>query len=130
MSSDADNIIGTEATARIRTRDLRQALDMLEGLQGIMTSFHAEQRGKHARDPLLNELGGIHSHGYNWESLRYQDGVGEGWFYIAASIGQLRTRLHLDLDNDLDRVTGSHPCRHQPEVREIASEIVGQRAGE
>jgi hypothetical protein len=130
MSSDVDKVIETHTSAHIRTRDLGQALDMLEGLQRIMTSFAAEQRGRHAADPLLVALRGIHGHGYNWESLRYQDGVGEGWLYIAASIEQLRTRLHVNLDHDLDRVTGSDLCRGQRKVREIDAEIVGQRERE
>ena len=58
-----------------------------------MTSFHNEQRGRDEPDPLLEELAGIHGHGYNWEALRYQHGVGEGWSYIAASIEELRIRL-------------------------------------
>ena len=81
------------ASAQIRTRDLGQALDLLDGLERIMASFHQEQRGRHEPDPIVQELEAITSHGYNWEALRYQEGVGEGWFYMAASIEVLRTRL-------------------------------------
>jgi hypothetical protein len=79
--------------AQIRTRDLGQAVDLLEGLQRIMASFHQEQRGRHEPDPIVQELEAITSHAYNWEALRYQEGVGEGWSYIAGSIEELRTRL-------------------------------------
>jgi len=81
------------ANAQIRTRDLGQALDLLDGLERIMASFHQEQRGRREPDPIVQELEGITRHGYNWEALRYQDGVGVGWAYMAASIEVLRTRL-------------------------------------
>lgn len=81
------------ANAQIRTRDLGQALDLIDGLERIMASFHEEQRGRHEPDPIVQELEAITSHGYNWEALRYQEGVGVGWAYMAASIEVLRTRL-------------------------------------
>ena len=93
VTTPHDERTGITATAQIRTRDLEQALDLLDGLVRILHSFHEEQRGRHEPDPLIDELVGIHGHGYNWEALRYQDRVGEGWSYIAASLEELRARL-------------------------------------
>ncbi len=97
---------------QVRTRDLAQALDLLEGLQHILSSFHEDERGKIAPDPLLQELEGIHGHGYNWEALRYQAGVGEGWSYIGASIGELRARL-------LERYAEADDVAHSAATEEI-----------
>ena len=61
-----------DRSAQVRTRDLKQTMDLLQGLECIMTSFHNEQRGRNEPDPLLEELVAIHGHGYNWEALRYK----------------------------------------------------------
>ncbi len=78
---------------QIRTGDLEQTLDLLEGLQRILTSFHREQRGRTGPDRLMHELVAIDSHGDTWESLRNQGGAGEGWADVTASIAELRVRL-------------------------------------
>jgi hypothetical protein len=79
--------------AKVKTTDLEEALDYLEGLSVIMRSFDESGRGREGRDMLLEELRAMDSEGMNWEPLRYQPSDGQGWILIANSVDDLRRRL-------------------------------------
>jgi hypothetical protein len=79
--------------AKVRTTDLEEALDYLEGLSVIMRSFDESGRGREGRDMLLEGLQAMDSEGRNWEPLRYQAGDGQGWILIAGNVDELRRRL-------------------------------------
>lgn len=79
--------------AQVSTADLEAALDYLEGLQLILASFHIAGRGMDAPDPILDALQAMDWFGMSWEPLRYQDGIGEGWSYVAKNVASLRERL-------------------------------------
>ena len=82
-----------DTNATIRTSDLEAALDYLEGLVEILDTFAAEQRGRHQSDELLARLQALQGPGMNWEPLRYQVGVGQGWQFVARNVEELRERL-------------------------------------
>ena len=79
--------------AKIKTTDLEQALDYLEGLSFIMRSFAESSRGSEGRDMLLEGLEAMDSGAKSWEPLHYQAAAGEGWADIADHIDELRRRL-------------------------------------
>ena len=79
--------------ANVRTTDLEEALDYLEGLSVIMRFFDESGRGREGRDMLLEGLQVMDSGGMNWEPLRYQVGAGHGWSSIADNVDELRRRL-------------------------------------
>jgi hypothetical protein len=79
--------------AKVRTADLEEALDYLEGLLVILRQFHDGAPDHDQRAQLVVALMSMDSHGMNWEPLRYEAGVGMGWAYMAENVGQLRERL-------------------------------------
>jgi hypothetical protein len=80
--------------AVVRTQDLEAVLDYLQGLQLILSGFHAEERGRADDDPILSQLQEMDClSAQNWDALRYQTGVGQGWQYVAETVGELRTRM-------------------------------------
>jgi hypothetical protein len=79
--------------AKIRTSDLEQALDYLEGLSFIMRSFDEDNRGREGRDMLLEGLQAMDSGAMSWEPLRHQAATGQGWAVIADHVDELRRRL-------------------------------------
>ena len=79
--------------AKIRTTDLEQALDYLEGLSFIMHSFDESHRGCDSRDMLLEGLEAMDSGAMSWEPLRLQAVSGRGWADIAGQVDELRRRL-------------------------------------
>jgi hypothetical protein len=83
----------THREAHVKTQDLEEALDYLEGLIIILESFHKEDRGRNAVDALLTDLQNMDSQGMNWEPLRYQAGAGKGWQFVAENVAGLRRRL-------------------------------------
>jgi hypothetical protein len=83
----------TAKNATVRTVDLAEALDYLEGLIVILRFFHDEERGSRESDELLDQLQAVHGFGMKWEPLRYQSGVGQGWSYAADNVAALRERL-------------------------------------
>jgi hypothetical protein len=81
------------AKATVRTADLEAALDYLDGLVTILQTFHAEQRGRREHDELLSQLQARQGIGMRWEPLRYQQGVGSGWEFVARNVEELREHL-------------------------------------
>jgi hypothetical protein len=79
--------------AKIKTTDLEQALDYLEGLSFIMRSFDESHRGCNSRDMLLEGLEAMDSGAMSWEPLRLQAVAGRGWADIAGQVDELRRRL-------------------------------------
>jgi hypothetical protein len=79
--------------AKVKTTDLEQALDYLEGLSFIMRSFAESSRGREGRDMLLEGLEAMDSGAMSWEPLRYQAVAGHGWADIADDVDELRRRL-------------------------------------
>ena len=79
--------------AKIKTTDLEQALDYLEGLSFIMRSFDEDSRGREGRDMLLEGLQAMDSGAMSGEPLRHQASAGQGWAVIADHIDELRRRL-------------------------------------
>jgi len=79
--------------AKIKTTDLEQALDYLEGLSFIMRSFDESSRGREGRDILLEGLQAMDSGAMSWKPLRHQAAAGQGWAVIADHVDELRRRL-------------------------------------
>ena len=79
--------------AKVRSTDLEEALDYLEGLSVIMRFFDESERGREGRDMLLEELRAMDSAGTNWDALRYQPVAGQGWLMIAGHVDECRRRL-------------------------------------
>src|SRR5665647_518559 len=79
--------------AKIKTTDLEQALDYLEGLSFIMRSFDESSRGREGRDILLEGLQAMDSGAMSWKPLRHQAAAGQGWADIADHVDELRRRL-------------------------------------
>ena len=79
--------------AKIKTTDLEQALDYLEGLSFIMRSFDEDSRGREGRDMLLEGLRALDSGAMSWDHLRHQAAAGQGWAVIADHVDELRRRL-------------------------------------
>jgi len=77
--------------ATVRTDDLEEALDYLEGLVLILSAFHSGHEGLDQRPGLLAALQSMDSHGMNWEPLRY--GPNMGWRFLATNVASLRERL-------------------------------------
>jgi len=79
--------------AKIKTTDLEQALDYLEGLSVIMRSFDEDSRGREGRDMLLEGLQAMDSGAMSWEPLRHQAAADQGWAVIGDHVDELRRRL-------------------------------------
>lgn len=80
--------------ASVRTSDLEEALDYLEGLMVILRRLDDEERGRFGDDELLAQLDQLRSFGMPWQPLRYQSGGGgTGWEFVAANVDDLRARL-------------------------------------
>jgi hypothetical protein len=73
--------------------ELEATLDYLEGLETILRTFHADQRGRQKHDELLAQLQALEGLRLKWEPLRYQEGVGQGWEFVAQNVADLRERL-------------------------------------
>ena len=79
--------------AKIKTTDLEQALDYLEGLSFIMRSIDESSRGREGRDILLEGLQAMDSGAMSWKPLRHQVAAGQGWADITDHVDELRRRL-------------------------------------
>ena len=83
----------------VKLDDVVGAINYLEGLEVILRRLHLERRGVAGGDPLLDELGVMEADNSlefsrgEWEPLRYQDGVGQGWEFVADNLADLRYRL-------------------------------------
>lgn len=79
--------------ATVRTADLEEALDYLEGLHLILATLDQHGIRNDMEERLAESLGTMDSHGMNWEPLRYQPVDRQGWGYVAANVANLRDRL-------------------------------------
>jgi hypothetical protein len=80
-------------TLMVKTTDLEEALDCLEGLSVIMRFFGERDGGRQERDMLVERLQAMDSGAMNWKPLRYQSDAGQGWVFIAENVEELRRRL-------------------------------------
>lgn len=79
--------------ATVRTADVRQALDFLDGLELILRVFDERSAGEDVRPALLAALQSMDSEGHNWEPLRYGGGPAQGWRFVGRNVADLRSRL-------------------------------------
>jgi hypothetical protein len=81
--------------AVVRTEDLEAALDFLEGLllisETLATPEHSHGAGRQLAAALLSM--DEQSYAMSWQPLRYEEGTGLGWEFIARNVGELRQRL-------------------------------------
>jgi hypothetical protein len=82
--------------ATVSREDLGKAIDLLEGLATILFELNEEKRAEETEgngDALVAKLGNLIDEHRQWESLRYQPGVGMGWYHLAQNVEVVRGRL-------------------------------------
>jgi hypothetical protein len=82
-----------KSTAIIKTTDLSQALDYLDGLAVMLNYLHAARVGHKEPSTLRDRLDELDTNDAHWAPLRHQPGDGEGWLLVAANVNALRDRL-------------------------------------
>lgn len=81
---------------KVRTQDLGEALDYLEGLVLVLRRLQQERNGGLLYGDLMTLLTDL-GHGEDlravWTPMRYEDGAGEGFGFVADNLEALRAQL-------------------------------------
>jgi hypothetical protein len=84
-----------KAQTTVRTQDLEEVIDYLEGLLVILRQLHADKAGKDEPHAMLDQLDKLEPELLSnaWAPLRYQPSHGQGWSLVAENLEELRHRL-------------------------------------